>query len=148
MPPTRNSGPGSRFTFWEQEEPGIRVLYQVVRHALGATGPVRIHGLELSRARDVIILRVVNLRDRPLRQFVEVPFVPEVLRRVAAALEGFAAQAEAETHALRQRLGTAEQDRSRSDGEASPLASQPAGTPASGRRRHRQARTLAGEGAP
>lgn len=104
-----------RYSFWEQEEPGIRVPYHAVRHALGNSGPVRIRGLELTRAGDVVILRAVNVRDQLLRQFIELPLTSAVLRQVAAVLEEFAAQAEAETAALRQRLAQAEQRRVRPD---------------------------------
>jgi hypothetical protein len=94
---------------WEHEEPGIRIPYQVVRHALSKSGPVRIHGLDLARAGDVVILRAVNLRDQPLAQFLEVPLHPTVLRRVAAVLEDLAVQAERESAALRRRLAQARQ---------------------------------------
>jgi hypothetical protein len=104
MSQKRAAGQTVRYSFWEHEEPGIRVPYQAVRHAQSTSGPVRIHGLELTRAEDVVILRAVNLRDQVLRQFIEVPLHPEVLRQVAAVLQNFAAQAERETAALRWRL--------------------------------------------
>ena len=104
-----------RYSFWEHEEPGIRVPYQGVRHAQSTSGPVRIHGLELARAGDVVILRAVNLRDQLLAQFIEVPLTPAVLRQVAAVLQDFATQAERETAALRRRLAQAERRRVRPD---------------------------------
>src|SRR5262245_2581977 len=107
MPQKREPSQRVRSSSWEQEEPGIRIPYQVVRHALSKSGPVRIHGLDLTRAGDVVILRAVNVRDQPLAQFIEVPLHPAVLRRVAAVLEGFAAQAERESAALRRRLAPA-----------------------------------------
>jgi hypothetical protein len=94
------------FSWWTEEEPGIRIPYHVVRHALGKSGPVRIQGLELTRAGDVVLIRVVNMRDRTLPQFIEVPMTAQLLRRVASVLEAFATQAEAEALALqRRRLG-------------------------------------------
>jgi len=108
MPQKHEPNQRARSSFWEQEEPGIRIPYQVVRHALSKSGPVRIHGLDLARAGDVVILRAVNLRDQPLAQFIEMPLHPTILRRVAAVLEDFAAQAERESAALRRRLAQAE----------------------------------------
>src|SRR5215471_14426099 len=87
---------------WQGEEaPGIRIPYHVIRHASGKSGPVRIQGLELNRAGDVVLVRAVNTRGQTLPQFIEMPLTPEVLRRIARELEAFAAQAEAETQALR-----------------------------------------------
>ena len=109
MPQKREPSQRARSSFWEQEEPGMRIPYQVVRHALSKSGPVRIHGLDLARAGDVVILRAVNVRDQLLAQFIEVPLHPTVLRRVATVLEDFAAQAERESAALRRRLAPARQ---------------------------------------
>ena len=91
-----------------EEEPGIRIPYQVVRHALGKAGPVRIQGLELTRAGDVVLIRAVHTRGHTLPQFIEVPLTAQILRRVAAELEAFAVQAEAEMQALHRRKPPAE----------------------------------------
>src|ERR1043166_4226520 len=89
---------------WQaEEETGIRIPYHVIRHALGKSGPVRIQGLELTRAGDVVLVRAVNTRGQALPQFIEVPLTAEVLRRMARELEAFAAQAEADTQALHRR---------------------------------------------
>ena len=89
---------------WQAEdEPGIRIPYHVIRHASGRSGPVRIQGLELTRAGDVVLLRAVNTRGHTLPQFIEVPLTAEVLRRIATEMEAFAMQAEADTRALHRR---------------------------------------------
>jgi hypothetical protein len=103
MPQKTASVASSPWSWGTEEEPGIRIPYQVVRHALGKSGPVRIQGLELTRAGDVVLIRAVNTRDRTLPQFIEVPLTAPILRRLARVLEDFAKQAEAETLALHQR---------------------------------------------
>ena len=95
---------------WQAEEaPEIRILYHVIRPASGRSGPVRIQGLELTRAGDVVLLRAVNTRGQTLPQFIEVPMTPQILRRVATELEAFVTQAEAEMRALPRRRQPAEQ---------------------------------------
>ena len=40
---------------WQAEEAsGIRIPYQVIRHAVSKSGPVRIQGVELTRVGDVV----------------------------------------------------------------------------------------------
>jgi hypothetical protein len=96
---------------WQtEEEPGIHIPYDVVRHAMGKSGPVRIQGLELSRAGDVVLLRTVHIRGHTLPQFIEVPLNAQVLRRIATELEVFAMQAEAEVRALHRRRRQGAQD--------------------------------------
>ena len=106
----QNTAPAfiSPWSWHAEAEPGIRIPYQVIRHAVSKSGPVRIQGWELTRVGDVVCMRGVNTRGHALPQFLEVPLTAEVLRRIAMELEAFAAQAEAETWALRQRrrLGT------------------------------------------
>src|SRR5215470_11062035 len=109
MPRKSTPAASSRWSWWTEEEPGIRFPYQVVRHALGKAGPVRIQGLELTRAGDVILIRAVHTRGHTLPQFIEVPLTPQLLRRVATVLAAFATQAEAEMRALSQRRQSAEQ---------------------------------------
>jgi hypothetical protein len=89
---------------WDEEEPGHQIPYPVVRHALGKSGPVRIHGLTLSRVGDTVRVRPVNLRRQPLQQFIEVPWRPAVLRQLAGVLTEWAAQAEEEEARLRRRM--------------------------------------------
>jgi hypothetical protein len=103
MPQKTAPAASSPWSWWTAEEPGIRIPYHVVRHALGKSGPVRIQGLELTRAGDVVLIRAVNTRDHLLPQFIEVPMTAQILRRVASVLEAFATQAEAETLALHRR---------------------------------------------
>src|ERR1051325_3944493 len=93
----------SPWSWQAEEEPGIRIPYHVIRHASGRSGPVRIQGLELTRAGDVVLLRAVNTRGQTLPQFIEVPLTAEVLRHMATELEAFATQAEADTKALHRR---------------------------------------------
>src|SRR5215470_3966614 len=73
MPRKSTPAASSRWSWWTEEEPGIRFPYQVVRHALGKSGPVRIQGLELTRAGDVVLVRAVHTRGHTLPQFIEVP---------------------------------------------------------------------------
>jgi hypothetical protein len=108
--PQKTAPVASSLWSWEtEEEPGIRIPYHVIRHALGKSGPVKIHGLELTRAGDVVLFRAVNTRERTLPQFIEVPLTAPLLRRVARVLEDFARQAEAETLTLHRRRLQAEQ---------------------------------------
>lgn len=89
---------------WQAEEAaGIHIPYQVIRHAMSKSGPVRIQGLELTRVGDVVRMRGVNTRGHALPQFIEVPLTAPILRCIATELEAFARQAEAETRALRRR---------------------------------------------
>ncbi len=109
--PQRTASPVVSPWSWQtEEEPGIRIPYHVIRHASGKSGPVRIQELELTRAGDVVLVRAVNTRGQTLPQFIEVPLTAEVLRRMATALEAFAAQAEADTQALHQRRQQAAQN--------------------------------------
>src|ERR1043166_7019876 len=102
--PQRTASPiVSPWSWQTEEEPGIRIPYHVIRHASGKSGPVRIQKLELTRAGDAVLARAVNTRGQTVPQFLEVPLTAEVLRRMATALEAFAAQAEAETRALHRR---------------------------------------------
>jgi len=75
-----------------------------VRHALGKSGPVRIQGLALTRVGDTVQVRPVNPRGQPLRQFIEVPWRPAVLRQLASVLAEWASQAEQEEARLRRRM--------------------------------------------
>ena len=109
MPRKPAPAAASSRSWWTEEEPGIRIPYQVVRHALGKSGPVRIQGLELTRAGDVVLIRAVHTRGQTLPQFIEVPLTAQILRRVAAELEAFAVQAEAEMQALHRRKPPAAQ---------------------------------------
>jgi hypothetical protein len=103
MPRKPAPAAASSWSWWTEEEPGIRIPYQVIRHALGKSGPVRIQGLELTRAGDVVLLRAVHTRGQTLPQFIEVPLTAQILRRIATELEAFATQAEAEMQALPRR---------------------------------------------
>ena len=103
MPQRTPSPVVSPWSWQTEEEPGIRIPYHVLRHASGKSGPIRIQGLELTRAGDVVLVRAVNTRGQPLSQFIEVPLTAEVLRRIATELEAFAMQAEADTRALHRR---------------------------------------------
>jgi hypothetical protein len=89
---------------WGEEEPVQQIPYPVMRRALGKSGPVRIAGLELSRASDAVVLRPVNPRHHPLPQFIEVPWRPAVLRQLARVLADWADQADQEDARLRRRL--------------------------------------------
>ena len=109
--PQRTASPiVSPWSWQTEEEPGIRIPYHVLRHASGKSGPVRIQELELTRAGDVVLVRAVNTRGQTLPQCIEVPLTAGVLRRIAMALEAFAAQAEADTQALHQRRRQAAQN--------------------------------------
>ena len=109
MPRKTTPAAASRRSWEIEEEPGIRIPYHVVRHALGKSGPVRIQGLELTRSGDVVLIRAVHTRGQTLPQFMEVPLTAQILRRVATVLEAFATQAEAEMRALHRRRQPAEQ---------------------------------------
>ena len=97
MPQKTASPVLSPWTWQAEDAPGIRIPYYVIRHASGKSGPVRIQGLELTRAGDVVLVRAVNSRGQILPQFIEVPLTAEVLRRMARELAAFAAQAESAT---------------------------------------------------
>jgi hypothetical protein len=75
-----------------------------VRHALGKSGPVRIHGLTLTRVGDTVRVQPVNLRQQPLQQFIEVPWQPAVLGQLARVLAQWAQEAEDEEARLRRRM--------------------------------------------
>src|SRR5215470_8576216 len=109
MPRKSTPAASSRWSWWTEEEPGIRIPYQVIRHAPGQSGPVRIQGLELTRAGDVILIRAVHTRGHTLPQFIEVPLTAPILRRVATVLAAFATQAEAEMRTLPRRRRPAAQ---------------------------------------
>src|SRR5262249_30356876 len=109
MPRKTAPAAASSRSWWTEEEPGIRIPYHVIRHAMGKSGPVRIQGLELTRAGDVLLIRAVHTRGHTLPQFIEVPLSAQILRRVAMELEAFAAQAEADMRALHRRRQPAEQ---------------------------------------
>lgn len=89
---------------WDEERPEHQIPYPVVRHTLGKSGPVRIHGLTLTRVGDTMLVRPVNLREQPLQQFIEVPWQPAVLRQLAVVLTEWATQAEEEEARLRRRM--------------------------------------------
>ncbi len=102
--PQKTAPPAISPWSWQaEEETGVHIPYHVIRHALGKSGPVRIQGLELTRAGDVVLLRAVNTRGHALPQFIEVPLNAPVLRRIATELVAFAMQAEAAMRALHRR---------------------------------------------
>ena len=89
---------------WNEEGPGHQIPYPVVRHALGKSGPVRIHGLTLTRVGDTVVVRPVNPRGHRLQQFIEVPRQPAVLGQLARVLAEWAQEAEEEEVRLRRRM--------------------------------------------
>ena len=104
MPRKEAPPPPTSTSPWGEDGPMLQIPYPVMRRALGKSGPVRIAGLELSRASDAVIMRPVNPRHRPLPQFIEVPWRPAVLRELARVLADWADQAEQEDAGLRRRL--------------------------------------------
>lgn len=93
---------------FSEEGTAIRILYHVLRHAMGKSGPVRIQGVELTRTGDTVTVRPVNSRGQPVQSFFEVPWRPAVLRQLARVLEDLAAWAEQEEAVLRSRMAAAQ----------------------------------------